>query len=198
MNERTYWHGGINGLSVGDRITPAADRAVLPAAYAAGDEYPCDPTRVYLTSDRRLGMGYASQWCVDGSGTLYRVEPEGEVTEDPDYAGMAVCWTAPAARIVAVEAREVEMTIWEHVRANGRYVRWDDGTPMYDDKGRLTLSTTAAQHGVTVEQVASLGRWVPFEVAALLVEQAVRTGVWPDRETVIDLVDQTYPSATYV
>ena len=178
--EQTWWHGGPDGLTVGDWIVPALELDALPPTYGAGpDDYPCDPARVYVTSDRRMGMGYASQWTIPGGGSLYRVELADEPIEDPDFAGCAVSYTTSRARIVTVEATSVFLAMGAYVQPWGRYATWSDGTPIYDAGGSLLPSPELLAQGFTADDLATLGRWVELGVAQAVLAEAQHTGRAP-------------------
>ncbi|MER5917017.1 hypothetical protein ABT124_43380 [Streptomyces sp. NPDC001982] len=112
--------GRIPGLKPGDLITPrpphVVDGCKVCEARAAGltattsDGQAVDPPtgrpdRVYITSDREYARFYASRYWY---GDLYTVEPVGETeasTEDPWPT-----WCVPAARVVSVYTRAVQLT----------------------------------------------------------------------------------------
>jgi hypothetical protein len=114
-----YFHGGVPGLKPGDLITPSPPHVVdgckVCEARAKGltamvGGQPVDPPtgrpdRVYITSDRDYGRFYASRYWY---GDLYTVEPVGEIeasTEDPFPT-----WCVPAARVISVYTRAVQLT----------------------------------------------------------------------------------------
>jgi hypothetical protein len=114
-----YFHGGVPGLRPGDTITPHAPNVIdgcpICAARAKGQTATLDgqavdpptgrPDMVYITTDRDYGRFYASRYWY---GDLYTVEPVGEMepsTEDPFPT-----WCVPAARVVAVYTRAVQLT----------------------------------------------------------------------------------------
>ncbi|MFF4388525.1 hypothetical protein ACFY0G_17360 [Streptomyces sp. NPDC001552] len=125
------FHGGFAGLKVGDLITPSPPRhidgCVICAARARGETYIAPglggidpptgrPDRVYLTSDREYGLFHASlAWY----GDLYVVAPEGTVERsEEDYFET---WCAPAARILSVYTRAVQLTMPQRHRL---FRRW--------------------------------------------------------------------------
>lgn len=114
-----YFHGGVPGLRPGDLVTPhppnLIDGCPVCAARADGltatlngqavDPPTGRPDRVYITSDRDYGRFYASRYW---RGDLYTVEPVGDAepsTEDPFPT-----WCVPAARVLAVYDRAVQLT----------------------------------------------------------------------------------------
>ncbi|WP_460965025.1 hypothetical protein [Pedococcus soli] len=134
--------------------------------YKAGDA-PHDPKRVYVTTDRDLGRMFASLALTgDGSGgDLYNVEPTGPLEPDPDYPDLDVSFSSESAVIVSVVERSVRMSDAQQVQAEAPFLHWDDGSPMYDHGGYLTVSPQGAQYGLTAEFLRSLGRWRRYEDA---------------------------------
>ena len=119
MSGRLY-HGGIPGLTPGDRIEPAPNtrhREGCPicAARAEGQTLVIDgqavdgPTgrhdAVYVTSDRLYAKFYASM----AAGDLYSVEPVGEVGLSPEDP-MIESFTCAAATVDTVVERSVVLT----------------------------------------------------------------------------------------
>ena len=54
-----YWHGGVSGLHVGQRITSPASRGKTSWGTEVGasqDEYSADENRVYITTDRAYAV----------------------------------------------------------------------------------------------------------------------------------------------
>lgn len=184
----TYWHGGPNGLEPGDPILPASALAALPAAHFRKD-YPCDPHRVYVTVDRELGLAYASNNVIPGGGSLYRVDVLGDLAVDPDYpSGVSV--SVEQAVILEVVARSVEMSPWRFTRAVGRFSTWDDGTPMYDERGRSIPSRQARELGFSAADLAPLGQWVPFEIMGAAMIESRSTGVRLTADLIAARVEQ--------
>lgn len=114
-----YWHGGVPGLRPGDLVTPhepnivdgcpiCAARAQRLTATLGGqtiDPPTGRPDRVYITTDRDYGRFYASRYW---RGDLYTVEPVGE--PEPSTENPFPTWCAPAARVLAVYDRAVQLT----------------------------------------------------------------------------------------
>lgn len=179
------WHGGTDGLQVGDDIVPAVELARLPERYALGPElYPCNPRLVYVTSDRDIGLGYASNRRRPGGGSLYRVTTDGPLEPDPDVETPGLCWRTPRAVIVAVEARSVHVSSWLMSRLHAKLFTWPDSSPIYDARGRILPSPTMRAQGLTRERLATMGCWVPFE----LVLPDLEAGYVPSAEEVESLV----------
>ncbi|MFE9448351.1 hypothetical protein [Streptomyces sp. NPDC006739] len=97
-----FFHGGISGLKPGDLILPPAATGTtrtlaeyseqLGAAHVRRD-------RVYLTTGRDVAKVYAAFY---PDGSLYEVEPDGDLTSDPDCAVAGVSFECPAARVLRV------------------------------------------------------------------------------------------------
>ena len=103
MAEKKYYHGGVCGLKIGDWILPPSitgtDRTLVHYVDAAtmGDEH-VRPDKVYVTTALRAARAFAG--CLP-NGTLYEVEPEGELEIDPDCAPISfMCDRAKVIRIV--------------------------------------------------------------------------------------------------
>ncbi|WIE70366.1 hypothetical protein [Curtobacterium sp. MCLR17_054] len=176
---KQYWHGGAPGRAVGDELLSRDDAARLlttptthglQAGYALGVTR---PDRVYFTSDRNFARAYASRHqVVDQTtgivyerGSLYRVEPIGAVEEDQDFSGTGVSWSAPKARIVAVEATDVHLDLTAATQHVGPYMTWDDGTPIYAPDGSYQPSPILRRAGKTANDFK--GRypaWFPFDL----------------------------------
>ena len=127
------WHGGVDGLRVGDLLEPSPPKLVpgcaVCAAHAHGQDHPLEPAtkhpdRIYLTTDREYARFYASKYVY---GDLYQVEPIGTLewsTEDPFPT-----WKATSARITAVYARAVRLT---NSQRRALLRRWPDpGSPSW-------------------------------------------------------------------
>ncbi|KPI33362.1 hypothetical protein OV450_1450 [Actinobacteria bacterium OV450] len=127
------FHGGAPGLNVGDLIKPGHTRTVdgcpTCAARARGEHHVVPglgsidpptgrPDRVYITADREYGRFYASMaWF----GDLYVVAPEPADDVEPSTEDYFPTWSAPAARVLSVYARAVQLTMPERRRL---YRRW--------------------------------------------------------------------------
>lgn len=130
-----YWHGGAPGLQVGDYILPPSvtrTRYTL-SAYVGEEESRAgyQPTRVYLTSEREVAEVFAAMY--PNGGWVYRVEPEGQLEQDPDVAERGMSWVCERARIVAVmpldEERVIDIltSIWEASEARSVRARGTEG-----------------------------------------------------------------------
>lgn len=182
-----YWHGGFPGIKVGSPLLSPQDAvaARIPIAYTPR-EHPeagivSRTDRVYFSTDQDFARAYAFQTEITtpsgvpaGRGTLYRVEPAGQVEEDPDFAGHGISWCAPRAVIVEVVEIDVRMRARDATRAIGIYASWDDGRPMYLEDGRLCLTWQMESIGLTQESVDEIVRpWTPVDRALERINAAV-------------------------
>ena len=72
-----YYHGGVSGIAIGDYILPPTDTGVRNWSH------PIHQGRVYITTDVSRAESYAAKLLPEyGLGTVYRVEPQGEVYPD--------------------------------------------------------------------------------------------------------------------
>lgn len=182
-----FWHGGMPGLAVGDHLlsrSRAADtRRSLMAMPRPYDQGVTDPDLVYFSNDRDFARAYAFQLELEtpggqlvNRGTLYRVEPIGDVDEDEDYRGTGISWAARSAIIVDVEEIDVRMRERDAVRIIGEHCTWDDGRPMYLDDGRLNITRQMEDHGFTQSDIDELVRpWTRWTRALERINRAART-----------------------
>ena len=157
-----YWHGGRPGLRVGDVLTPG--KASLHALRTYAERQAEYPPGVFVTSDRQFARGWASTYGVRHGGgqrgSLYQVQPDGELLRDPDYLiGPAVSWHCSTAVITRVAQVAVRLTEAEEIRAVAPYTFWTDGSPQYSPDGILNLRPAHARMGITQEMLEELGPW---------------------------------------
>lgn len=167
-----YWHGGVPGLTVGDRLLPpiAHGGSLGPTNDAirgqfGPDEYPSDPGLVYVTGNRLLAASYASQY---PAGDVYEVRPDVPLSADPDNeAGLS--FTCSAATVVGVCERAVRWSQTRMIRVQSRTIRWADGSPVYDRNGYLLPDRSLRSVGVTAQRLRRFGPWrLPQDVIAAL------------------------------
>lgn len=85
MTDSTWYHGGVPGLEVGERILPP-DTTGAPArlsryAEAIGTPHGTRTDVVYLASRPEHARAFAALY---PDGALYQVEPESDTEPDPD------------------------------------------------------------------------------------------------------------------
>ncbi|MFD2235919.1 hypothetical protein [Aureimonas populi] len=100
----TYWHGGPRGLR---EILPPIKTGKRSIA-AELDPAACLRSKVYVTTEYGAAVLYAS---VIDKGTVYRVEPVGEVEHDPDCRQLGLSYQCDAARVIC------------EVRPKGKHLR---------------------------------------------------------------------------
>lgn len=123
-----------------------------------------------------------------GGGTLYKVDPDGDLEEDPDFRGDAVSFTAPRARVIAVAEQYPVMTSTEFTMISGRYMTWADGTRVYDRNGYRFPAPEELSQGLEAWRFRTLGPWVPLDIGARVMESAFRAGRPPSPGQVSALI----------
>ncbi|MET0887792.1 MAG: NAD(+)--rifampin ADP-ribosyltransferase [Mycetocola sp.] len=169
----TFWHGGVAGLQVGDRLlSPELTNAISVSNY--------DPiarkNRVYFTTDRQLARAYASLMTEGlGHGALYRVAPVGDTEADPDFP--AAGFQARSAFILEVEECDTLLSPSEAGRARQPYTTWDDGRLMWDRRGQMQLNRHMEAYGLNQGHLNRLlPLWVtPEEASPILNDHLRRT-----------------------
>lgn len=174
-----YWHGGAPGREPGDRLLTLQElrQRGMPAAPRAGES---QIDRIFLASDLEFARAFAFRTEITSAsgagisrGSLYRVEPIGNVEEDPDFAGVGISWMAAAARVVDVVEIDVRMRERDAVRAIGAWSTWDDGRPMYLEDGRLNLTAQMEALGVTQAELDGVVRpWTHWPAAIARADRA--------------------------
>jgi hypothetical protein len=92
-----YFHGGNAGLKVDDYILPPSVTGVPQNGIVSSQVRRKD--RVYVTTDVVAAIGWAS---AHPRPQLYEVEPEGELTSDPDDKRTGVTAECSKAKIAVV------------------------------------------------------------------------------------------------
>jgi rifampin ADP-ribosylating transferase len=114
----TWFHGGVTGLAVGDSILPPTETGAVSVsdldhsdkAMQAQVERVHRKDRVYVTSDVRAAAMFAALHeghCCHLGGSVYEVEPVGEIEPDLDCLDDDLSAQAPRARVVAILTRAV-------------------------------------------------------------------------------------------
>jgi len=206
---KEYWHGGAPGRQPGDYLLSLEAATSVPGSMTAHTRqrgYAIGLTRsnrVYFSSDRNVARAFAAMYqtadresgIVYERGTLYRVEPEGGIEEDEDFAGKNVSWCAPKARIVEVEETQVYMEYPAATRYIGPLMTWDDGTPIYSRTGAYLPSPTLRAAGYSAASFAGRYQpWTPIDlVEADMKNQAARDR--PDAAETTGVLAQAASSA---
>lgn len=125
-----YYHGGVDGLKVGDLLLPGHSRkkhdgckwceARENGEAHLGIDGPSQRDEVYFTPNRLYAKFHASMY---GRGDLYRIEPIGEVTRSTEDSFET--YTAPGAEIVSVYERAVLLTWTERRRLDREWAAAD-------------------------------------------------------------------------
>ena len=161
QHQRKFFHGGVPGLRVGDRILSASRVGIFGHNLIPSN--PCDPTRVYVTTDYDEARSYAAIYKDLRNQTLpgdvYEVRAVGDLLSDPDYRGFDTHYSCDSARVIRIAMRRVCMSKVQIVRAKSRYLRWEDGSRVYDEDGYLLPSPSLRDHGYTDDDLRLLGQW---------------------------------------
>lgn len=169
-----YFHGGVPGLNEGDWLRA---RDLLPqwkgTKFAYGATSPERAgnygSHVYLTTELEPARAYAAKYVDPANnripGTVYEVEPWGEVYSDPDFLPYPFTF----GRSVGAKVSRVVETglLWENprdmARVLGPYQEWTTGMAVYDEKGYFRVNKDMRDMGITEERVAQMGKWAPVE-----------------------------------
>lgn len=158
---KTYFHGGVAGLTVGDFIKPAS-RLGLSYEYTRDAKY--NPDNVYVTPTPEFARSFAAKAVgrlgqpLDGA--IYEVQVRGPLMNDPDFGDGLSYMTPYNARIVKVVEPYVAFSKVESLRHVAEYMSWVGGGPMYDPDGYLLPSPAMREAGVTAEYLRLLGPWI--------------------------------------
>ncbi len=102
-----FFHGGTRRLHRGGVLLPAS-RTGAPSLADHGAEGVTRRDRVYFTDQLEMARMFALLAPPKGHGSVYEVEPLGDLEHDPDYiAAEGGSWQAPMARVVRVVERRV-------------------------------------------------------------------------------------------
>lgn len=106
MSEPLF-HGGTRKLHRGGVLLPP-DRSGASTTADFGASAACRRDRVYLTTDLEAARLFAIMAPPKGNGSVYEVEPIGELEVDPDYlSDEGAAYAAPMARVLRVVDRRV-------------------------------------------------------------------------------------------
>jgi hypothetical protein len=95
-----YFHGGVPDLKVGDFIIPANESGSASTA-DFGAERVCRKDRIYLTSSFEAAFIFGSMH-PSNRGTVYEVEPVGELKHDIDCDLPGLSFEVERAKIIKV------------------------------------------------------------------------------------------------
>ncbi|AJM78075.1 hypothetical protein C5C66_09120 [Rathayibacter toxicus] len=177
---RTFWHGGMPGLSPGTILIPGK---LVPGYAELFRNAPAEDLQIlaqnwlYVTTDRDLALDYAAQTgSLLGGGGLYRVEPFGQLVPDPDYKHVSgISYRVKRAKVLELEQEFDHSAPYSPTGAALRYTMWDDGTHMYDDMGYPSPNATQAALGVTPHDLRALDRGASHIAINELASQLVST-----------------------
>ncbi|GAA1114777.1 hypothetical protein [Arthrobacter flavus] len=168
----TYYHGGVDSLSVGEIIIPRNKNLQWSGTKLTWQGVPAEELgdhgdTVSITTDREVAKGYAGEYMSPRGarvpGRVYEVKPLGEAVVDPDWL-----WSFPAiarctegSEIVAVlDQMPVENNPSVLVKALVKYYAYAaTGAPVYDDQGYVIFTPELAQLGKTEQSLKALGKW---------------------------------------
>lgn len=166
----TYFHGGVPGLSPGDRLLTAKElgvQIVYNQPWFHGNDARYERDKVYLTMHLGTAIGYAARYRVPGGnpapGWVYEVEPIGPVEPDPDYGGGArpdLASYCSGAVIVQIIERDVWLSEREQNKVIWPHYYWDLDHQIHAEDGTLLPSPQMADNGVTQAYVELLPKWI--------------------------------------
>jgi hypothetical protein len=97
-----YWHGGQSGLKVGEYILPPVITGARKEMVGFGRRWERSGC-VYVTTEHRIAIVHAALH--ESGGTVYTVDPVGDVLPDTEHNVPGASWICNAARIL--EANDV-------------------------------------------------------------------------------------------
>jgi len=106
MNKR-YYHGGVSGLGMGDKILPPSitgNSTLLQYAREIDPNGVQRNDRIYVTTDKLAAMMFASSLPF---GDVYEVEPIGELEHGPDCNEVGLSFQCESATINAIVTKGV-------------------------------------------------------------------------------------------
>lgn len=168
----TYYHGGVDGLSIGDIIIPRNDISKWQGISVEWQGIPADELgdsgdTVSITTDIEIAKGYAGEYMSPSGahvpGRVYEVTPLCAPEPDPDWNGSfpAIARCARGAEIVAVlDQMPVQTNPSVLVKALADYYTYTaTGAPVYDADGYVIFTPELAQLGRTRASLKALGKW---------------------------------------
>lgn len=168
-----YFHGGPEGLSVGDHILPRVSNPCWEGISLEWQGVPAEElgdngTTVSLTTDRNVARAYAGEYkappaVTPAVGQVYEVRPLSDPEVDPDWK-----WSHPTisrcllgAEIIAVHERvEPQSDPRVLVRALAPYYTYTrTGALVYDEYGYVRFTNEMESLGHTENSLRALGKW---------------------------------------
>lgn len=105
----TYYHGGAPDLKM--ILPPNMTGAKSTAEYGAAKV--CNTDKVYITTDPMAAQVFAA-FHPSMRGTVYIVEPEGKIEDDPDCDQKGLSFQCNKAKVVA--AKQLDFLIAKTIR----------------------------------------------------------------------------------
>ena len=102
-----YYHGGVKGLSRGDKILPPCETGKSTLLEYAKEIDPNGVQRgdmIYITTDKKAAKMFAMAYPF---GDVYDVVPDGELENDPDCLESGLSYQCKSATIKYVVATRV-------------------------------------------------------------------------------------------
>jgi hypothetical protein len=106
MGAGPFFHGGTRKLRRGGILLPPA-KSGAPSSADFGADGVCRRDRVYVTDDLDQARMFAILAPPKGHGSVYEVEPLGDLEPDPDFRGETGSWQVSMARVLRVVERRV-------------------------------------------------------------------------------------------
>lgn len=170
----TFWHGGAPGLSIGDVIIPRDELPLsnLDRHLAMINEDPTDTGRVYITTNRKFAIAWAirrsnSPFKGARTGSVYRVDPIGQVDPDPDFPAAAGSYVADRAVILDVDRRRVTGSPAVANKVIAPFTTWSDGSRTYTADGWMTVPPQFRRFRITERDMRRAGQWASFDSVAV-------------------------------
>lgn len=165
-----FWHGGAAGRAVGEHIVPGQQLAFRRIIDRDNDFSVMRPDFAYATTDRDLAFDFAVRESMKtGHGALYLVKPIGKITHDPDFP-QGVSYRCKQAEVLDISVDGITPST-PFTRQSWRYMKWTDGSDLFDDDGYAIPNKVQRHFGVTSDDLRFLGPWSEFP----LIQQAAAT-----------------------
>jgi len=106
-----FYHGGVKGLKVGDKILPpwiTGKSTLLQHAQEIDPNGPQRDDKVYITTDKEAAKLFAS---VYPNGDVYQVIPGEDIEPDPDCLVPGLSYQCSVATVKMVVVKDVSFKI---------------------------------------------------------------------------------------